>query len=434
MNRILIFVLIPFFLFNCSLNKDSKLWNEKDKNIEENNDKNIKKILVEKKKKLKELNLSLKLDLSQNLQNNIPFNDLNNFGSLKYNGSLNKIANYKFSKFKNFNKFDFEPLFTKDNLFFFDKKGNILKFNNKQKIMWKKNYYSKNEKKLNPILSFSNKENKLIVADNISKIFFIDVVSGNLIWSKKNDYPFNSQIKIFKDRFFIVDYKNTLKCFYLKDGSKCWEVQTEDSFTISNSKYSLIIKDELVIFNNSLGDITAVDVYSGLIEWQLPTQKSSIINETYGFNYSKLISDSKSIFFSNNKNEFFSVDLKTGTTNWINEINSTLTPIIVKDYIFTVSNDGYLFTLQKKEGNIIRINDIYKNYDLKKRKKIAPTGFSIGNNKLYLSNTDGNLIVVNLNTGKILKSEKVSRNLISKPYIYNGNLFIVKNGSIIQYD
>ncbi|MDC3085630.1 PQQ-binding-like beta-propeller repeat protein, partial [Candidatus Pelagibacter sp.] len=195
-----------------------------------------------------------------------------------------------------------------------------------------------------------------------------------------------------------------------------------------------IIKDELVIFNNSLGDITAVDIYSGLIEWQLPTQKSSIINETYGFNYSKLISDSKSIFFSNNKNEFFSVDLKTGTTNWINQINSTLTPIIVKDYIFTVSNDGYLFTLQKKEGNIIRINDIYKDYNLKKRKKIAPTGFSIGNNKLYLSNTDGNLIVVNLNTGKILKSEKVSRNLISKPYIYNGNLFIVKNGSIIQYD
>ena len=139
------------------------------------------------------------------------------------------------------------------------------------------------------------------------------------------------------------------------------------SFTISNSKYSLIIINNLVIFNNSIGDITAVDILSGLIKWQLPTQKSSIINETYNFNYSALVSDGNSIYFSNNKNQFFSVDLSTGTTNWINEVSSILTPIIIDNYIFTVSEDGYLFTIQKKQGNIIRINNLYKNYNLKKK-------------------------------------------------------------------
>ena len=42
--------------------------------------------------------------------------------------------------------------------------------------------------------------------------------------------------------------------------------------------------------------------------------------------------------------------------------------------------------------------------------------------------------MVKLISGKILKIEKISRGLISKPYIYNGYLFIVKNGSITQYD
>ena len=321
-----------------------------------------------------------------------------------------------------------------DGLIFFDKKGNILRFNDNQKIIWKKNYYSKTEKKLNPKLSFSIKDKNLIVADNIAKIFLINSISGDLIWSKKSDYPFNSQIKIYKDRFFVIDYKNILRCFYLKDGSECWNVQTEDSFTISNSKYSLIIANNLVIFNNSIGDITAVDLLSGMIKWQLPTQKSIIINETYNFNYSRLVSDGSSIYFSNNKNRFFSIDLSTGTTNWTNEVNSILTPAIISDYIFTVSKDGYLFTIQKKQGNIIRINDLYKNYDLKIRKKLKPIGFSIGQNNLYLSNSDGNLIVVELTSGNILKIEKVSRGLISKPYIYNGDLFIVKNGSITQYD
>ena len=432
MNKILLFILISFFLVNCSLNKNSRLWNEKEKDLNEN--KNLTKIFVEEKKESSELNPLIKLDLSTNQQNNKTVDNLNNFGSLKYNGSLNKIANFKFAKFNNFSQFDFEPLILKDGLIFFDKKGNILRFNDNQKIVWKKNYYSKTEKKLNPKLLFSMKDKNLIVADNIAKIFLINSISGDLIWSKKSDYPFNSQIKIYKDRFFVVDYKNILRCFYLKDGSECWNVQTEDSFTISNSKYSLIIVSDLVIFNNSVGDITAVDILSGLIKWQLPTQKSSIINETYNFNYSRLVSDGNSIYFSNNKNQFFSVDLNTGTSNWINEVSSILTPVIIDNYIFTVSEDGYLFTIQKKQGNIIRINDLYKNYDLKKRKKLKPIGFLVGQNNLYLTNSDGSLIVVKLISGNILKIEKVSRGLISKPSIYNGKLFIVKNGSIVKYD
>jgi len=431
-NKILLFILISFFLVNCSLNKNSRLWNEKEKDLNEN--KNLTKIFVEEKKESSELNPLIKLDLSKNQQNNKTVDNLNNFGSLKYNGSLNKIANFKFAKFNNFSQFDFEPLILKDGLIFFDKKGNILRFNDNQKIIWKKNYYSKTEKKLNPKLLFSMKGKNLIVADNIAKIFLVNSISGDLIWSKKSDYPFNSQIKIYKDRFFVVDYKNILRCFYLKDGSECWNVQTEDSFTISNSKYSLIIVNDLVIFNNSVGDITAVNILSGLIKWQLPTQKNSIINETYNFNYSRLVSDGNSIYFSNNKNQFFSVDLNTGTTNWINEVSSILTPVIIGNYIFTVSEDGYLFTFQKKQGNIIRINDLYKNYDLKKRKKLKPIGFLVGQNNLYLTNSDGALIVVKLISGNILKIEKVSRGLISKPYIYNGELFIVKNGSIVKYD
>ena len=45
---------------------------------------------------------------------------------------------------------------------------------------------------------------------------------------------------------------------------------------MSDSKNSLIIVGDLVIFSNSIGDITAVNIGSGLITWQLPTQSSKI--------------------------------------------------------------------------------------------------------------------------------------------------------------
>ena len=64
MNKILLFIFISFLLVNCSLNKNSKLWNEKEKVLNEN--KNLTKIFVDKKKKINELNPLLKLDLSKN--------------------------------------------------------------------------------------------------------------------------------------------------------------------------------------------------------------------------------------------------------------------------------------------------------------------------------------------------------------------------------
>ncbi len=432
MNRVFVFILFLLISTGCSLNEDSKLWNKEDEKISKI--KNKKKVFKEEKKQTKELNSSLKLDLSRVIHNNEINYNLNNFGSLKYKGNLKEIGKYKFSKFDDFNEFNFEPLILKNGLIVFDKKRNILRFDDNQKIIWKNNFYSKTEKKLSPLLTFAKNRENILVADNISKIFSIEANSGKLIWSKKSDYPFNSQIKIYKDKFFVVDYKNILRCFYINDGSECWNVKTEESFTVSESKYSIIIKDNILIFNNSIGDITAVDILSGLIKWQLPTQKSNITNEAYNFNYSKLVSDGNTIYFSNNKNEFYSVDLNTGIINWISQINSILSPILLDDYIFTVSETGHLFTIQKKTGNIVRINDIYKNYDSKKRKNLKPTGFMVGQNKLYLSNSDGKLIVVEINSGKLSEIKKVSRNLISKPYFNNGDLFVVKNGSVIQYD
>jgi|TARA_B110000003_G_scaffold149181_1_gene150189 outer membrane protein assembly factor BamB len=431
-NRLFILAISLLFLNQCSFNENSRLWKEKEKNVE--NQKNIKKVFSEDKKITSEFNQELKLDLTKIKINNKITDNKNDYGSQDYGGLINKIGNYKFSKLEDVNEFNFKPIFLSNGLIFFDKKGSIIRYNDTQKILWKINHYSKAEKKLKPKLNFALDGENLLVTDTIAKYYSINISSGELNWSKNNIYPFNSEIKKNKNKIFVVDYKNTLRCYNINDGSECWNLETENSFTISNSKFSLIIIDDKVIFSNSIGDITAVNIKTGLIAWQLPTQSSSIINETYSFKISKLISDGNSIFFSNNKNEFYSVDVKTGTINWVNEINSNLTSIISYNLLFTISNDGYLYLIDKNKGNIIRITDIYKNYKLKKRKDIKPIGFAIGNTKLYLTNTDGKMTIVDLNLGNVIGSKKIAGDFISRPFIFNQNLFIIRNGSIIQYN
>ena len=432
MNKLIFTLIALFFLNNCSLNDKSKIWQDKEKKLEV--DKNITKVFAEENVSVSEFNQNLKLDLSSIKINNKKIKNQNNFGLQNYKGDLKKIGTFKFSKLDEINKLDFEPIFLKNGIIFFDKKGSIVKFDNNQKIIWKKNHYTKAEKKLKPKLNFIVEGQNLLVADNIAKYYSINIITGELNWSKNNEYPFNSNIKRYKDKIFVIDYKNTLRCYKIKDGSECWNLQTEDSFTISNIKYSLIILNDNVIFSSSIGDITAVDIETGLITWQIPTQNSSIINETYNFKTSKLVSDGNSVFFSNNKNQFYSIDFKTGTTNWTNEINSNLRPILVGNIIFTISNEGYLYLIDKNKGNIVRITDLFINYEDKKRGNIYPIGFVIGDNNLFLTNSDGKMIIAGVEDGKIIKIEKLSSGLVSEPFIFNNNLYVVSNGSILKYN
>jgi outer membrane protein assembly factor BamB len=431
-NRLIILILSLLLLNHCSSNEKLRIWKSKEKNLD--NNKNIKKLFSDKKKIITEFNQELKLDLSKIRINEIIVDNQNNFGALNYDGLNKKIGSYKFSKMEGSSQINYKPIFLDDGLIFFDKNGNITRYDSNNKIIWRVNHYSKSEKKMSPKLYFVLDNHNLLITDSVAKYYSINIKNGELNWLNIGDYSFNSEIKIADNKFFAIDFKNTLRCYNIVDGEECWNLPTEESFTIPNSKFSLIIIDGIVVFSNSIGDITAVDIETGLITWQLPTQSSSIINETYSFKVSKLVSDNRSIYFSNNKNQFYSVDVRTGTINWINEINSNLTPIVSGNLIFTVSNEGFLYVIEKNNGNIIRVTNLYKNYKEKKRANIKPIGFVIGKTNLYLSNDNGKLIVVDLITGSATNTIKISNSFVSEPFIFNKNLFIIKNGSIIQYN
>tara|TARA_B100000287_G_C20480916_1_gene721120 strand:- start:104 stop:949 length:846 start_codon:yes stop_codon:yes gene_type:complete len=277
-------------------------------------------------------------------------------------------------------------------------------------------------------------KNYLIVADNIAKYYAVDVKNGNLLWTKNNSSPFNSQIKIYKNFFFVIDAENILRCFSLKNGDELWNVKTDKSFVKSQKKLSLIILNETIYFNNTLGDITAVDINTGKLIWQTPTQDSSIYQSSFYLKTSELVGTSKSLFFSNNMNEFYSIDPNTGTLIWKQKINSSIKPSVVDNLIFTISEEGFLIVIDKDTGNIIRITNVFNQIKEKKRYKIKPIGFILGKKNIYLSISNGRLIIIDIITGKSKSILKIDNERISRPFVLNNKLFIIKDSAIIKLD
>ena len=224
---------------------------------------------------------------------------------------------------------------------------------------------------------------------------------------------------------------NTIRCFSINSGKEIWNFQTDNPFIKSQKKMSLIIKGELVFFTNSIGDVTALNNTNGSLFWQTPTQSSVIYYDAFSLENSDLVFANNSIYFSNNRNEFFSINARNGVINWKQNINSNLIPTITEKFVFTVSNEGYLFVLDNQKGDVIRITNLLKNIENKK-KLLKPSGFILARNKIYLSLNNGRLIKVDVNTGTQESIFKLANSKISRPKVFDKSMFLVKKNAIIK--
>ena len=249
------------------------------------------------------------------------------------------------------------------------------------------------------------------------------------MWSKNNSAPFNSEIKIDNKKIYVTDIENILRCYSMQDGSEIWSLKTEKIFLKSQKKTSIIIKGDAVIFNNTGGDITAVNKNNGELLWQVSTNTKNSTQNLSFLKTSELISYKDYIFFSNNFNDAYLIDSTSGTIVWKQNINSTIKSTIINGLIFTITKNGFLVITELSSGNILRITDIFNN--VKKREIVKPVGFIFGINKIYLSTSSGKLMIINIENGKNVKTIKLDKDVISKPYIFNKNLLLIKDNSLL---
>jgi len=432
-NKIFYFLILFLFISNCSLDTKTGLWSQSE-NLKSEKESVEEKLFKDIEIYEKEFNEKLKIKLKNDFKKNSFINNLlNNNGVIEFNGKISKISKYRFSKISQFDYYQPELLITDNNtLVFFDEKGTILNFSKNNKLIWKKNIYIKNEKKQNPILYFASNNQTLLVTDSIAKYYAINLKNGELIWSKNNSAPFNSQIKVFKDKFFAIDFENILRCFSIKDGKEIWNFKSEKSFIKSQQKLSFIINDNKLVFINTLGDLSSIDINTGNLVWQTPTQSSAIYENYFSLKNSDLIAENDTIYFSNNKNEFFAIDERNGVIKWKQNINSNLRPTYADGLVFTVTLEGYLVAIDARNGNIVRMTNvlnIIKNY---KKKNIIPEGFIVTNDKIYLSLNNGRLIIIDTLNGKPIDIKKIDNEKISRPYVLNNDMFIIRDNAILK--
>ena len=443
----LIFFLIFILLVNCSFDNKTGIWSgsKKEKRRiselekEQKQTKVVDYIYSSKSVYSKEISLTKKISIS-NPRKNLSWkmsslNQQNFLGNIYLSGIDNIFLKKKIGKNKfPMSKIISSPLVFENNIIFSDHNGTIFNINQNGEINWKKNIYKKIYKKVYKNLVFSIYQNNIYVADNIGFIYSIGLNNGKLVWIKNHGIPIKSNIKIYKNKIFLINQDNRILCFNTENGSKIWDIRSVPSFIkLQNFLSTAISKQGDVIAINSSGDLLKVNANNGKIAWSLNTLESTLAHATDFFKSSEIVIIDDNIIFSS-KSSIFSYNLNTGYTNWKQEVSSIGAPIIDGKNIFILTDNGYFVIIDKDTGIIISSTNILKILK-KKKQETKITGFIMGSGKIYSVTSNGYLIVSSPVSGKVEYFKKIGDHVTSAPIINNGKLYILtKNSRIYGFD
>jgi len=378
--KLIIFFLIFILSTNCSFDNKTGIWSggkeEKERiaELEKNQKSRIRTVKVYSSENIykeeisynKSINLSKPKANSSWKSSNL---NLQNFtGNIYLSGISNNFLKKKIGKNKfALSKITSSPLVYNDNIIITDDTGSIFSVNQRGKINWKKNIYKKIYKKIYKNLSLSINERVIYVSDNVGFIYAINLTNGEILWIKNHGTPLKSNIKVFKNKIFVINQDNRILCLDTKDGSLIWDIRSVPSFIKSQNFLALgISKEGDLVTLNSAGDLIKAKTTNGRIYWYLNATGSMLAHDTDFFESSQIVINRNDIIFSTTSSTF-SFNLSNGTVQWIKDINSQNTPIIDGNNIFLISNNGYLINLDRNTGEIIRSINILK--VLKKKEK-----------------------------------------------------------------
>ena len=434
LNFIILFSVI-LFLSNCSFKNPGNFFKDKEAELQKEILKKNSKLVFKTQKQFdKEISGTVDkkipiLSSKKWLQTN--FTTSNFVPHLEYQNQKNLV--YKSKKIGK-NKFDlsdpfFEPLFSDDQMFFYDFSGNIYKFSILQKkLIWKFNFYKKRYKNI-PIkikLKISNKN--LIVADNLGYVYSIQIENGKLNWAKNYGIPFRSNIKVGGKNIFVLNQDNKFYSIDKNDGSQNLNLETFPSFLKSKQETHICLDTNKnnIYFVTSTGQLYSINYVTKNINW-LSTIFLSGGNKSSDLFYSSpIICKNEKIFFSSSDSTF-SINSSNGNINWKLPFATDLRPIVTENFIFLASKNGFFLNTNSKTGKVIWSKDLFKNNKKINRKKIGEiNSIMLVSDQILATTKKGFFLFIDYQNGKIINYTKASRaGFFSNPILVDKRIYLI---------
>ena len=428
-------LIILFLLNNCSFDNKTVIWKEGKEDLKKSDNlfKEFKTISILKDS----FNEIITLDNKKKVKISAPVNNLewkDNF--YNYNNNLN---NFKYedknqiitiSKKLSKSITNDNILFSNNSLIVNDEKGNIIIFSvQENKIIKKFNFYKKKIKNINKKINLIIEENIIYASDNIGYLYALNIKTGQLIWAKNYKVPFRSNLKVIDNKLITSSQNNDLYFFDKKNGELLKFIPTEETIIKNQFINNLSVTGEKnLLFLNTYGSLYSIDVRTMKITWFINLNRSTDINPSNLFMSNEIVNYSDKILITSSDN-FFIINKKSGSIEKKFSFSSLIKPIINENYVFLITKNNFLILLDLNTNKILYSSDIdnqISNFlDIEKKKSVIKS-FMLINNEIFIFLKNSYLLSFQ-SSGMIKSIKKLPVKLNSTPIIIDKFIYFLNN-------
>ena len=255
--------------------------------------------------------------------------------------------------------------------------------------------------------------------------------------------------------------------FERASGHQLWRINLENGV-----EGGAAVEGDKLFFGSSDGQFYCVNLANGKTVWTFPVRAETLAAPTV---------DHGIVYFQSGADVVFALDAKSGKQLWVYNrqvttqlsIRSTTRPVVNGDMVYAGFSDGFLVALKRKEGTLLWEHKIGKgnrfrdvdatpvvdgdsmyvasfdgalvsmktatgdvNWTIEQGAYVPVTlGTGTRTDRLYYSTADGQILVVDKRSGKILKTFKLQRGIATQVALYRGLiLYGESDGALVVAD
>ncbi len=264
-----------------------------------------------------------------------------------------------------------------------------------------------------------------------------DAASGAELWRVDLGVPLRGAPGFDGSRVFVTTQDNQLLVLSVETGETVWEsIGTVEPAGLLGAAAPAISRDTAVVGFSS-GELIALRIENGRVVWQdmLSRTGSTTALASLSDIDAPAIIDKDRVYAIGHGGRMVGLDLATGQRVWERNLGGVAMPWVAGEFIFVVTLDAELVALTRSEGRVKWVSQLDRYRKAKKKKDpIIWRGPVLASDRLFLTNSQGKLVVASPFDGSVQQTINVGDKVFLPPVIADRTVLVLsENGRLSAY-
>lgn len=278
---------------------------------------------------------------------------------------------------------------------------------------------------------------RVFAANGLGEVVALDAATGAEIWRAKPGGPLRGSPTLANGNVYAVSQDNQLFALNQADGAVLWtqsgSLETQGVFGVAAPAAA----QGTIVAGFSSGELNAYRYENGRPLWADTLSRTSTTTSVSSLSDidAEPVIDNGRAYAVGQGGRMVALDVLTGQRLWEQNLAGISTPWVAGEWLFVVTDDARLICLSRGSGRVRWISQLPRFRNMKKSKgPIAWSGPVLAGGRLWLNNTEGQLVAASPTDGSVQTTISTKNVYSIAPVVANQTMYVLgDDGRLLAY-